>query len=258
MPSISLFVSANEFGLKRVAFDPQRNVRLLFSGDTRHGMQSADPTRSGEPLAYFTRNGPLGDVFAAWRPREHRAQLAVIGLGVGTVAAYIKPNQHVTFYEIDPGVVQIATDQRYFTFLSRCRGTYEIVLGDGRDMLARADDHHYDMIFVDAFTSDVIPPHLVSAEALQIYLDKLISDGIVVFQITNIHVALEPVLAGLAAERGLICLSRVDMNLSEEDTLNGKLASHYVVITPNPQLVARLLECSDWTRPRRPEPRSQH
>jgi hypothetical protein len=248
MPSIPLFVSANEFGLKRVLFDPERNARVLFSDDTRHGMQSADPARSDEPLAYFVRNGPLGDVFATWQAPEHGAQLAVIGLGVGSVATYVEPGQHVTFYEIDPGVVQIATDQQYFTFLSRCRGTYEIVLGEGRDMLAQAQNHHYSLIFIDAFTSDIIPPHLVSAEALRLYLDKLIPEGIVVFQITNVHVALEPVLAAMAAQLGLTCLARADMNISEEDRLKGKLASHYVVMTANPESVARLLECSEWTK----------
>ena len=247
MESATLFILANEFGLKRVAYEPDRNVRTLFNDDTRHGMQSADPARRGEPLAYFHRTGPLGDVFAAWRPPTSAARLAVIGLGVGCTAAYVQPGQHVTFYEIDPAVVRIATDPRYFTFLAQCRGTYEIVLGDGREMLAQAPDHCYDMIIMDAFTSDIIPPHLVSEEALQLYLSKLNKAGILVLNITNVHVALEPVLARLAAEAGLICLSRFDMDVSEDERLMGKLATHYAVMAWDSESVARLKDNSGWT-----------
>ncbi len=246
MESIPLFISANQFGLKRVVFDPQRNLRILLNDQTRHGMQSADAARSAEPLAYCHRDGPLGDVFSAWRPNTG-AQVAVIGLGVGCVAAYAQPGQHWTFYEIDPGVAQIAADPQYFTFLSQCRGTYEIVLGDGRESLARAPDQRYDMIALDAFANDTIPPHLVCAEALQLYLDKLTPAGILVFHITNVHVALLPPLAGLAAEAGLICMSCADLEVSDDERSMGKLPSHYAVLARSPKPIARLIDNPKWT-----------
>jgi hypothetical protein len=103
------------------------------------------------------------------------------------------------------------------------------------------------MIIMDAFTSDIIPPHLVSEEALQLYLSKLNNAGILVLNITNVHVALEPVLAGLAAEAGLICLSRFDMDLSEQELLMGKLATHYTVLARNPDHIAPLIDKPSWT-----------
>ena len=247
MKSIPLFISGNPFGFKRVVLDPERNLRILLNDQTRHGMQSADPARSAEPLAYYHRSGPLGDVFSAWLRPETGAQLAILGLGVGCMAAYAEPGQHLTFYEIDPAVARIAADPQYFTFLSQCRGTYEIVIGDGREALARAIDHHYDMIILDAFTADTIPPHLVCSEALQLYLDKLDLAGILVFHITNVHVALQPVLAGLATEAGLICLSGADLDVSDDERSMGKSPSHYAVLARSSEAIARLADNPRWT-----------
>ncbi len=246
MKPMPLFVSLNHLGLKRVDFDPESNLRILLNDQTRHGMQSADPARSGEPLTYYHRCGPLGDVFSAWRRPEVGGRLAIIGLGVGSMAAYAEPGQHLTFYEIDPVVAQIAADPRYFTYLSQCRGTCETVLGDGREALARAPDHHYDMIVLDAFSDDRIPPHLVCAEALELYLGKLADAGILVFHITNVRVELEPLLAGLAADAGLIGLARADLGLTDDERSMNKRPSHYVVLARTPRPVGGLTENPKW------------
>jgi hypothetical protein len=247
MKSIPLFISGNHFGIKRVVLDPERNVRVLLNDETRHGMQSADPARRAEPLAYYHRSGPLGDVFSTCLQPESEAHVAILGLGVGCMAAYASPGQHFTFYEIDPAVARIAADPQYFTFLSECKGTYEIVLGDGREALAGAPDHQYDMIIVDAFTADTIPPHLVSGEAIQEYLAKLTHEGILVIHITNVHVALEPVLAGLAAKAGLVYLSCADLDVSDRERSMGKLPSHYAVFARSPQPIAGLANDARWT-----------
>ncbi|MHC4234427.1 MAG: spermidine synthase [Planctomycetota bacterium] len=247
MDAMPLCISGNHLGLKRVVFDPERNLRILFNDDTRHGMQSADPARSDEPLAYYHRSGPLGDVFSAWLPPDTGAQLAILGLGVGCIAAYAVPGQHLTFCEIDPGVARIAADPQYFTFLSQCQGTYEIVLGDGREVLGGVLGHRYDIIVLDAFAADRIPPHLICGEALQLYLDKLAPAGILVFHITNVHVELQPPLAGLAAEAGLICLSCADLNVSEDERSSGKLPSHYAVLARSPERISRLVDNPRWT-----------
>ncbi|MCP4250024.1 MAG: hypothetical protein GY778_23530 [bacterium] len=247
MESIPLYVSANEFGLKRVVLDPDRNLRILLNDNTRHGAQSADPALRAEPLTYFHRAGPLGDVLTAGDPSLDGAQVAIIGLGVGCMAAYAEPGQHFTFYEIDPGVAAIASDPQYFTFLSECRGSYEIVVGDGLESLARAPAGEFDVIILDAFTSDVIPPHLVSADALQTYLSKLAPAGLLVFHITNVHVELQPALAALAADAGLCGLACADLEVTDAERQAGRSASHYVALARDATPLARLAENPRWT-----------
>ncbi len=249
MDSAPQFVAANSFGVKLVVVDAERGLRILLNDAARHGIQSTDPARRDEPLAYYHRSGPLGDVFAAWHGADAKAQVAIIGLGVGAMAAYAEPGQHFTFYEIDPMVADIAGDPKYFTFLTRCRGTYEIVLGDGLDGLARAPDGHYGMILLDAFTSDRIPTHLLSRQALDAYLSKLDDGGVLVFHISNVHQELEPALGGLAAERALACLVRADLNIDEADRSVGKLPSHYLVMARRPEGLRRLAENGRWRSP---------
>lgn len=241
-----LFISGNSFGVKLVVYDPQRKLRTLLNDNTRHGIQSTDPALSREPLAYFHRSGPVGDVFAACPDPEAKARVAIIGLGVGVMACYAEPGQHFTFYEIDPAVAQIAGDPQYFTFLAHCRGTYDIVLGDGRERLAKAPGRHYDLIILDAFTSDVIPRHLVSAEALGLYLSKLADGGMLAFHISNVHTDLEPVLGKLAAQAGLACLARADLDVSEEERSTGKLPSHYLAMSRSPQDLRKLADKPGW------------
>jgi hypothetical protein len=240
------FMTGNYFGVKLVVVDPERGLRILLHDGSRHGSQSLDPERGGEPLDYYHRSGPLGDVFAALGRADAEARVAVVGLGVGAMAAYAQPGQQFTFYEIDPAVADIARDPQYFTFLSRCRGRYEIVLGDGRDTLGKAPDGHYEMIVLDAFTSDVIPEHLLSGEALDLYLQKLTEGGMLVFHISNVHVEVEPLLASLAAESGLTCLARFDRDIGEEERAMGKSPSHYAVIARRLRDVRTLADNGSW------------
>lgn len=240
------FVVANAFGAKFVLLDAERNLRILLNDGSRHGSQSVEPGRGDEPLDYFHRSGPLGDVFAALGAADRAARVAIIGLGVGAMAAYAQPGQHFTFYEIDPAVADIARDTRYFTFLSRCRGTHEVVIGDGRLMLSQAPDRHYDMIILDAFSSDAIPEHLVSREALDLYLQKLAHAGILVFDISNVHVELAPILGAMAAKAGLVCLSRFDRQVSDEERAIGKLPSQYAVIARGLDDVRVLVDDPAW------------
>jgi spermidine synthase len=111
--------------------------------------------------------------------------VAIVGLGVGSIASYAKKGQHFTFYEIDPGVEQIARDRRYFNFLANMQGSFDIIIGDGRLKIADAPHNLFGMIILDAFSSDAIPVHLLTKEALKLYLAKLKEDGIIVFHISN-------------------------------------------------------------------------
>ena len=144
----------------------------------------------------------LGQVFAAFESAGRTGRVAVIGLGAGTTAAYRRPGQDWTFYEIDPVVEQIARDDRYFSYLSDRAADIPVVLGDARLALAHAPDLAYDLMILDAFSSDAIPLHLMTREALRLYLDKLAPGGVIAFHISNRMLDLAPVLGNLVADAG--------------------------------------------------------
>jgi spermidine synthase len=129
---------------------------------------------------------------------------AVIGLGTGSLACRAQPADTVHYYEIDPAIIHIARDSGLFHFLSACRPDVPIMLGDARLTLADAPDGSYDIIYVDAFTSDAIPIHLLTREAMAIYLSKLAPHGIVVIHVSNRHLELASVVGGIAAANGAI------------------------------------------------------
>src|SRR5208282_5844285 len=135
--------------------------------------QSLNPSASCEPLSYFARSGPAGAIFDAAQERMPQGDWAVVGLGAGAMATYLKPGQTLTYYEIDPLVAQIAEDPRYFTYLQGCAPTAKIVLGDARLKLRGAPDGHFGLIALDAFSGDSIPMHLMTKEALALYRSKL-------------------------------------------------------------------------------------
>ena len=147
--------------------------------------------------------------------------MPIIGLGAGCLAAYARPGDHFTFYELDPDMVRIAQDPSCFTFLSGCRGTVEVVIGDGLVMLGGAPDGGYDLIFMDAFDSDCTPEHLYSRDALALYRRKLAGDGLLVFNISNIHVDLGAIIGAAAADMGLVALKRADIDVSAAERVAG-------------------------------------
>ena len=165
------------------------------------------------------------------------------------MAAYAQPEQNFTFYEIDPVVVALASDPRLFTYLTDCRGKHEIVLGDARLRLGEAPEEEYDMLVLDAFSSDSIPIHLLTEEALDLYLAKLKSDGVLVLHISNRYLELEPMLVRLAAKKDLFYLSRTDNEVSNEEQKNGKRASQYMVIARRESDVGPLAKNKKWEHP---------
>lgn len=216
------------YGVYRVSTDATGTYRQLFHGSTLHGMQSLDPRRSREPLAYYHRTGPIGQVFAALTGRESMRHVGLVGLGAGSTACYGEPGQEFTFYEIDPAVERMARDSRYFTFLHGCPA--KVVLGDARLQLRNAPDREYGLIVLDAFSGDAIPMHLLTREALQLYLAKATEDGVLAFHISSRFLDLRPVLAGLARDAGLVCFVGEDMKISEVDKASGKFASTWAVM----------------------------
>ena len=218
--------SRNFFGVVRVV--DQGNARTLMHGTTAHGRQFTGAGSRCEPLSYYHRQGPLGSVFSALEERTKETRVAMVGLGTGSAVAYARPNHRWTFYEINPTVVAVARDPRYFTYINECaQGPVDIVVGDARLRLRDAPDAHYDLIVLDAFSSDAIPVHLVTQQALDLYLAKLSPGGLISFHISNYYLDLGPVIANLAHLRGLRTL---DLNDDKSDPLTGKDPSRWIVI----------------------------
>jgi len=242
----TLYVGRNFFGVKSIVADPGDDFHMFVHGRTVHGIQRTDPRHRGMPMAYFHRSGPVGDVFKLLSGMKPSAHVAIVGLGAGSMACYARPGQHFVFYEIDPEVERIARDDRYFTFLADCRGTEEVIVGDGRLALAEAPDGYFGKIFLDAFSSDAVPTHLLTREALQLYLDKLTDDGLLIFNITNRYLDLEPALGALAADAGLVGLVRHDQALEEGARESGRLASSFAVLARSPADMRWLVHDANW------------
>ncbi|MGO8942449.1 MAG: spermidine synthase [Syntrophobacteraceae bacterium] len=223
------------------------SAHLLYNGTTIHGAQFIEASQKNEPLTYFYPKGPIGDIFSIYNSSNLKPEVAIIGLGAGSVAFYATPKDHFVFYEIDPVVKEVASNTRFFSFLSNIKGSYEIVLGDGRLTLANAPGSHYGLIIVDAFSSDAIPIHLITKEALQLYLSKLEPNGTLVFHISNKFFDLEPLLGKLASELDLVCMAKRDFNISEEDwkaTL--QTPSHYVILSRCGSTIQQFSDRGNW------------
>jgi spermidine synthase len=204
------------FGVYRVtAAEEGGDLHRLVHGTTTHGSQDFSPGRERTPMSYYHRGSPIGQLLSAMPPSMTR-RAAIIGLGTGSVACYSKPGERWTFYEIDPTVERIARDERYFTYLRVCPGVFDVVLGDARLSLSRAGDRSYGLIMADAFSSDAVPVHLMTREALTLYRSKLREHGIVTFNISNNYVALEPVLGNLAHDAGMACVAQKDRKSSHD------------------------------------------
>jgi hypothetical protein len=200
------------FGIFKVVESSDGQFRVLQHGTTMHGAQrirddAGQPvTGRPEPLLYYFDRSAIAQAFEAVRARAAPAPInyAVVGLGAGTLACFARPEDSVTYYEIDPAAVRIARDPSLFNFVSECRPDVPVVLGDARLTLEDAPDGSYDLIVVDAFSSDAIPIHLLTREAMAIYLKKLAPHGMVVLHVSNRHLELASVVAGIAAANGLI------------------------------------------------------
>jgi SAM-dependent methyltransferase len=230
------------FGIYSVGANPSGTARMLTHGTTVHGLQNVIPGMEEEPTSYYTRGSGVGRVIASaellYGPG---ASIGVVGLGTGTLACYSKPGQAWTFFEIDPVMVEIARDPKRFSFISRCGRDARIVVGDARLRLAAEPAQSFDILAVDAFSSDSVPMHLLTREALAGYGRVLRPDGILVMHISNRYLDLEPVLAAGAAAGGWE--AAVLDQRSTARYLNGH-SSTWVAMTRDPQTMADLLAVS--------------
>jgi hypothetical protein len=250
-----LHAERNFFGVLRVTNSPDGRLRYLIHGATIHGAQSLDAAESREPLTYYTRSGPAGDILAAMQAKKHYgnagemriARWAVVGLGAGSMACYLRPEESLTYFEIDPLVERFALDSRYFTYLRDCAPSAQIVLGDARLKLRDAPDSGYDLIVLDAFSGDMIPMHLMTKEALTLYVRKLAPGGMVAFHISNLYLRLAPTLGAMAHDSGLVCLMKKDIAVSQTQASAGKLPSQWLVMARNRDDLGALAADPGWT-----------
>jgi len=244
-----LYTDRTFFGVNRVLLFSTGGYHMLEHGNTLHGAQSLEPARVREPLTYYHPTGPLGDIFENRRAHSSGGQVAVIGLGAGSVACYREPGEPWTFYEIDPAVVRIASDPAYFTYLKECAPDARIVVGDARLRLAGAAKAEYSLIVIDAYSSDAIPVHLITKEAFELYLDKLAPHGLIALNISNRQFDLKTVLANIANDLGLAFRSRDDQQLSEAEENRGKLASQWAVMARSAEDLGNLAADPRWVVP---------
>ncbi len=178
----------------------------LFHGTTKHGAERLAPHLKKIPLTYYSRPGPMGQLFEAFENKNDHWVIGSVGLGAGALACYAKPQQKWTFYEIDPLVIEIARNTHYFQYLSLCAKNATMKVGDARLSLKNEPTEKFDLLILDAFSSDAIPIHLLTQEAIQLYFDKLKPNGILAFHITNRHLAIKKVIANHAQTLKLAAL----------------------------------------------------
>jgi hypothetical protein len=251
-----LYTARSFFGVHRVTLDRDNKYNLIVHGGIVHGQQSLDPKRRREPMAYYFRTGPIGQMFGTFKGEYSKNNIAVVGLGAGGLAAYANAGENWTFYEIDPIVEYIARNPDYFTYLRDSPAETKVILGDGRLQLENAPDGAYDLLILDAFSSDALPMHLITREALQLYVRKLAPRGVLVFNTSNLHLELEPVLGNLAKDASLATLFENDTFVDkamERDMELGKTPSRWTLMARERAHFGPLARDTRW-RPARTRP----
>jgi hypothetical protein len=241
------------FGVHQVIDTADGAFRVLMHGTTIHGAarlrgeSGGEPVGQPEPLTYYYFGAPISEAIEAPRAaHDGLANVAVVGLGAGTLACHRKDPEHWTFYEIDPEVIQIARNPRMFRFLSECAPSASIVLGDARLTLA-ASGARYDLIILDAFSSDTIPVHLLTREAIAIYLSRLAPHGAVVIHGTNRHLDLVPVVAAAAGPAGLVAFLKEE-GKGDPVSAGFKAGSTVLALARDPADLGGLPAQAGWRR----------
>jgi SAM-dependent methyltransferase len=230
--------SRSYFGVYTVRDYPETRMRTLAHGTTLHGKQSRDPVLKRMPLTYYGPGSGAGIALAnAARLFGPGARIGVVGLGTGTLACYHQRGQRWRFFEIDPAVLKYSRNGT-FTYVADCAPDAEVVIGDARLELAKLPAGSFDLIAVDAFSSDAIPLHLLTSEAIGVYVDRLSPKGVLLVHISNRYIDLEPVLAAAAKQRGLAAAARDDV--PEGDAAQLFTPSTWIAITRNPEQIAAL------------------
>ncbi len=234
------------FGLYTVCANHAGTEHWLYNGNILHGDQRMDPNELRTPRTYYVRGGPLWQVFDRLNVRGGVRHVGVIGLGTGSTTCYHRPGRTMTFFEVDPTMERIARDPTLFRYLEVCGEGVDVVLGDGRLNLARTADGTFDLLILDAFSSDAIPVHLLTREAMALYMRKLAPDGIALLHISNRYLDLAPVVANLVNDAGLAGRIQEHQPTQDEKTAMGASASTWVAVTRTAQDLDQLAPYGLW------------
>lgn len=238
-----------------------KGFRIMMHGATNHGAQALDPKYAGLSTTYYATTGGAGDIFRVLKGRLGKEQkIAALGMGIGMVANYQAPGRHFDFYEINPIVVDIASNPNYFTYVSRCGDNCSVILGDARHKIAEAPDHSYDVVFVDIFSSDNIPMHVVTKQAVELYQKKLKPGGFLVFHISSRFFILDRELAAIAETldqkviRRKAFIKKIENLPPELDDPLMALPNQYAIMTNDQNILdAFKQQNKDWTMVPPPE-----
>ncbi len=217
--------------------DQSEAYHELFHGTTKHGAQRLIPTESKTPLTYYSRPSPMGQLFKTFDAQNANWNIGVVGLGAGALACYAKPSQTWTLYEIDPLVVDIAKNPAYFSYLSQCAPNAVSEIGDARLSIQNKPDGTFDLLMMDAFSSDAVPTHLLTREAIDLYFKKLKANGILAFHITNRHLLLKKVVSIHAEQMKLAALIQ---EFKPQTVAPLIVATDWVVLAKNPETLKPL------------------
>jgi SAM-dependent methyltransferase len=240
------------FGVLKISESQDGRFRLLSHGTTLHGGQRIRDydgtllTGRPEPIMYYYDGSAMAQILDVARARMNPVRYAVIGLGTGTLACRSQPGDQVTYYEIDPAIIRIATNPAVFSYLTEC-GPVDIKVGDARLTLADAPDGSYDVILVDAFSSDAIPIHLLTREAMAVYKQKLTPHGIVSIHVSNRHLELASVVAGIAEANGMVARLNEGGDTTEIDAEYQFLGT-VVAVARADEDFGRIAQSEHWPR----------
>jgi spermidine synthase len=237
----------NFFGVLRITADASGRYYELRHGTTLHGAAEQHRAQGSDPLTYYSERSPVADVIRMMQSRPSFQTAGVVGLGVGSLAWYARLSEHWTFFEINPAVDIIARHPTMFGFLHRSRAAeLKILRGDARLRLRDVPNESYDLLVLDAFNSDAIPLHLLTREAVALYLQKLKPHGVIAVHASNRYLDLSSVLANLAGAERAIALERSDLGISSGESANRILASIWVALARDESDVRELLRDERW------------
>jgi hypothetical protein len=245
-----LFADRTFFGTVQVYVNGKETWFSLFHGTTRHGVQANHPEYRLEPTLYYHRGSPIGDYMSSRESDPGFDRCALVGLGVGALAGYAHAGQEFTFYEIDPVVAAVAQATELFHYIEDARergAVIPIVMGDARLKLRDAPEGGYDLIVLDAFSSDAIPVHLLTIEAITLYLSRLAPDGVLAFHVSNRYLELRPVLAAAARDLGLVAVTRTDAPTKEQRD-KGAVTSVWMMLARSDEALKGLKNKEGWLR----------